>query len=596
MRCRPLILFAAALALGCNGEPPPATESAAAPTDPAAVPPARVKLAVVVVFDQLRGDYLERWGPLFGPNGFNRLTNEGAWFADCHYPYATTTTGPGHASILSGCSPDKHGIINNNWFDRKEGLEVYCAGSLRYTDVPATPPLEKDAADAAAAPGQKKPKAAGTPDRLLAPTVADVLKEKTAGRGKVIGLSLKDRGAILPAGKQPDGAYWFDDRFGTSTYYTDVLPKWVAELNRSKLADRWFDKPWERFRAGVDYDRYAGPDDGPGEPPGPYPKPGPIFPHPLDSGLSEPGPKYYAALERSPFGNDLLLAAAKAAIEAEQLGADDVPDLLEVSFSSNDLVGHAWGPDSHEVLDVTLRSDALMADFLSYLDAKVGVGNYAVVLTADHGVCPNPEVSAKAGRDAKRVPFTPLLTVADAAIREKFGTEVSGPSEPEKKNSKPVWLDAAVLPHIYLKHKLLEAKGIDPAAMADVLAASLRGQPAVYRAYTRAEILSGTGDDPLLRMVRKAYHADRGGDVYVVGQPYSLYGSDKEDASGTTHGSPHEYDTHVPLLAYGPGIPGGRRTEPVTPQHAAPIASTLLGLPVPRLCEYAVPATLTDGK
>src|SRR5262245_49390126 len=224
-----------------------------APASTAARPDkARVKLAVLVVFDQLRGDYLEKWKPLFGKDGFARLLTDGAWFTDCHYPYATTTTGPGHASMLTGTCPDRHGIVNNDWFER--GQVVYCAGSQRYEIVPA--PLVK--------PDPKKPKEVGNPDRLLARTVADVLRaEQPAAR--VFGLSLKDRSAILPCGKRPDGVYWFDGRFVTSTYYADRVHPWVETFNNSKAADKWFGKDWTRFRTDIDYESWSGPDDAPGE-------------------------------------------------------------------------------------------------------------------------------------------------------------------------------------------------------------------------------------------------------------------------------------------------------------------------------------------
>ena len=569
MPSRPCALVLAVAAVGCFRAPPPAPGG-----PPEVAPSPRVKLAVVVVFDQLRADYLVKWRPLFGPDGFNRLMADGAWFDTCHYPYATTTTGPGHASILTGCSPDKHGIINNEWYDRTTGDAVYCAGVPRYTVVPPNPALTAKA----------KKLGAGTPDRLLSQTVADTLKAATGGRGKVVGLSLKDRGAVLPCGKKPDGAYWFDDQFTTSTYYRDALPKWAADLNASTIADQWFGKPWERFRPDVNYDRHAGPDAGPGE--GTGSKQGTTFPHPTDGGQKTLTPAYYSAVETSPFGNDLLLTAAKAAIEAEGLGTDAVPDLLVVSFSSNDLIGHAWGPDSQEVLDITLRSDALVADFLKYLDGRIGAGNYSVVVTADHGVCPNPEVSAKKGLSAKRVPSAPLATGAEAFLTEKFG----GSADPTA--AKPAWVEAVALPHVYLNYRTLKQRGIDPVKAGIELAGWLRTQPEVYRAYSRAELLGGPGsdDDKITRMVRKAYHPDRAGDVFVVGRPYWLYTAGT--ATGTTHGSPHEYDTHVPLLAFGPGVGGGRRAEPVTPQHAAPITAAFLGVGVPADCEYKVPATL----
>lgn len=547
----------------------------------ASAEPPKVKLAVVVFFDQLRGDYLERWQPLFGEGGFKRLQTEGAWFADCHYPYGITTTGPGHASVLSGQSGDTHGIINNNWYDRASGKTIYCAASDRYQIVPPTV-VTKAPAEAPLDAKRKKLPDVGNPDRFIGLTLADVLKAANPG-GKVFDLSLKDRSAIFPVGKQPDGAYWFDGRFVTSTYYRDALPAWVDAFNKSGQADRYFGKDWTRFRPDVDYDRYSGPDDGPGE--GKGKGQGKTFPHPTTGGKDKIGKEYYEALATSPYGNDLLLAFAKACIEAEKLGQDDVPDLLTVSFSSNDLIGHAWGPDSHEVLDVTLRSDALMADLLGYLDAKVGKGNYSVVVSADHGVCPNPEVSAGKGLDARRVSPSQLLLGAERVLRDAYGE----PASETKKKNRDLWIEAISAPYVYLNHRLLKAKGVDPDAAAETLAAWARKQDGVHRAYTNKQLRGDAAGDDILARMKNSFHPDRGGDLVVVLKPYYLLGS---YTSGTTHGTPFDYDTHVPLLAYGPGVAGGKRTEKVTPQHACPIVANFLGIKPPRPCNYTLPTTL----
>jgi hypothetical protein len=213
------------------------------PTPPPEVPKPKVKLAVLVVFDQMRGDYLERWKPLFVPDGFARLQADGAWYPHCYYPYGTTTTGPGHASMLSGTCGERHGIINNNWYEG--GAVVYCAGSQgHYEFVPSPTPKGKDV---------------GNPDRMRAETVADVLKA-VSPKSKVFGLSLKDRSAILPTGKRPDGAYWFNGKFVTSTYYSSWVHPWVTEFNNSKIADRWFGQDWTRFRTDIDYEKWSGPD------------------------------------------------------------------------------------------------------------------------------------------------------------------------------------------------------------------------------------------------------------------------------------------------------------------------------------------------
>src|SRR5262245_57662149 len=342
------------------------------------------RLAVLLVFDQMRGDYLTRWQELFGDAGFRRLQREGVWFPNCHYPYAFTVTGAGHASLLTGCTPAVHGIVGNDWYDRDAGQTVNCVGSSRYEQVPA--------AGALGAFIGKKSKGGVSPERLLVPSLGDGLKEATNGKARVVALSLKDRSAVLPGGRRPDACYWFDTSTGTfvtSSYYCDRVHSWVEAYNWDRLADRWFGHDWTRLKPSLEYDRYSGPDDVAAE--GTGVAQGRIFPHPLTGGLKGPGGAYYEALTMSPFGNDLLLGLVKRVVEAEALGQRDTADLLCISFSSNDLIGHNWGPDSHEVLDVTLRSDLIVAELLTFLDERIGKGNYLLALTADHGICPLPE-------------------------------------------------------------------------------------------------------------------------------------------------------------------------------------------------------------
>jgi hypothetical protein len=554
----------------------------------AADPAPKVKLAVLVVFDQMRGDFVEKWQPLFGEGGFKRMQADGAWFANCHYPYAITSTGPGHAAMLTGCSADKHGITNNEWYDRAAAAEAYCAGTDRYRVVPAPEAVAEG----------KKPKPVGCPDRLLSPTVADVLKEATGGRGKVFGLSLKDRSAILPCGKRPDGVYWFDGRFVTSSYYRDAVHPWVEAFNKGGAADRWFSKDWTKFRPDLDYEKHSGPDKADGE--ADVNGQGVVFPHPTTGGKKAVGKEYYDALANSPYGNDLLLEITKACVVAEKLGQRDVPDLLAVSFSSNDLIGHTWGPDSQEVLDVTLRSDALMADLLKFLDEKVGKGNYVVAITADHGVCPLPEFSAKQGKDAKRVSAIALLANAERHLRDTFGTppKADAAAQPgDGKGKASLWLEKVAAPWVYLNDRLIAAQGKTKTEVTDNLADWLRKQPDVYRVYTRGQLLGQLpADDAIGAMVKRSFHPDRSGDLYVLLKPYYLLStavaSPVRADSGTNHGTPHEYDTHVPLLVLGPGVVGGKRTERVHPQHAAAIFAHFLGVAPPRDAAYPLPATL----
>jgi hypothetical protein len=542
-----------------------ATPHASSPSQPE---DRRPRLVVLVVFDQMRGDYLIRWQDLFGAEGFRRLAREGAWFQNCHYPYAGTITAAGHASILSGCSPATHGIIDNDWYDRDAGQLVYCVTSDRYQRVPPGPPPIKD----------EKPKPTGvSPDRLLVPTLGDALKATTGGQGRVVSLSFKDRSAVLPAGRQPDACYWFDPATGTfvtSTYYRDRLHPWVEEFNRAKPADRWYGHDWTRLRPDLDYESYSGPDDQDGEGRGFLQ--GRTFPHPTT------GPSYYQALYTSPFGNDLLLELVKRAIDAEQLGRHAVPDLLSVSFSSNDPIGHTWGPDSQEVFDVTLRSDRIVQKLLDHLDAHVGRGKYLLVLTADHGVCPLPEVSRGKGRDAGRIPATLLTNQGQNFLDRTFGA----------REGSDRWFDAIPVPSVYLNQRLLRKRGLQSADVEKALAGWLQQQVGVQAVYTRTQLLHGlSAEDVVGQAILRSFYPDRSGDLEIVLKPYWLFSS---LFMATTHGTPHDYDTHVPLLVYGPGIHPGIRQDSVTPLAAAAILAHGLGIDPPAEAETAVPTNLFD--
>lgn len=563
-------------------EAPAIPQAVADGTNPV-VGPAKVKLAVLVVFDQMRGDYIQRWSEYLGPNGFRRMQAEGTHFTNCYYPYGITSTGPGHASMLSGCSPDRHGITNNEWYDRVSGQMAYCAGTERYDIVPVPAPPTTPSTKSSTTV-----KKVGCPDRFLSPTVADVLKLATNGKSKVFGLSLKDRSAILPVGHKPDGAYWFNGQFVTSTYYRDSVHPWVSEFNRSKTRDLWYDKPWTRFRPDLDYVKLSGPDQGVGE--AKSNGRGITFPHIMTGGKKELGKEYYESLANSPYGNDLLLAFAKACIVAEGLGTRDVPDLLTVSFSSNDLIGHTYGPDSQEVLDVTLRSDALMADFMTFLDDRVGKGQYAIVLTSDHGICPLPEYSAAHGREARRVPAVSLLLNAERHLQSKFG-KLDGGFEDGGKPKRTTWIESISAPWLYVNERLCAAKGVKKEVVAAEYVTWLRQNPDVFNAYTAEELQKPESLDVAGKMMAKSYYAGRSGDLCVVLKSYFLI--DKITSNGTSHGTPHDYDRHVPLAVFGPGAKHGLVNEAITPQHAATVLSHFLGIAMPKDCEYSLPETLS---
>ncbi|MBL8798617.1 MAG: alkaline phosphatase family protein [Planctomycetia bacterium] len=548
------------------------------PELPANPSPDRPKLVVLVVYDQMRGDYLERWQALFGEGGFRRLMDEGAWFQNCHLPYANTVTAAGHASMLTGCTPSTHGIVANEWYDRAEELDVSSVFTIRYEQLPPPQPPPVDSATGRAL---RYPSAA--PDRLLAPTVGDVLKRASNGQGKVVGLSIKDRAAVLPAGHRSDACYWLDSfngTFITSTYFSSRLHPWAAEFNRlqPKYADQWFGQDWTHLRPDINYVRHSGIDDQPGEGKGFLQ--GRVFPHPMTGGAKQPSKAYYNAMYNSPFGNDLLLEFTRRAIDGEQLGADEQPDLLCVSFSCTDSVGHTWGPDSQEVLDVTLRADRVMRGLLDHLDSRVGRGRYVVLLTADHGVCPLPEVSRAQGREADRLSFAKLTTEAADYLSVRF-------KQPE---GSVRWFEGlGHPPFFYLNRPVLAALKLDVAEVSQVLARWLQSQTGIQRAYTRQE-LEGPRPPEEDERVWKTYHPQRCGEVLAILKPYYIWEMPFE--GGTSHGTPHPYDTHVPLLVFGGGVKPGARPEPVSAQAIAAIASQALRIPQPEKSQGTVPAGL----
>lgn len=555
------------------------------------------KLVVLVVFDQFRGDYLERWASAFGPDGFERLKREGVWFANAHIPYACTSTAPGHASIATGAPPSVHGIVENAWLQRTEGSRsaklMYCVQPSR--EYALVPPLPKDAGKP-----ERGSELGFSPENLLAPTVSDALR---AGNGKVVSLSVKDRAAVLMGGKNREGnaplAYCFDvrdGRFHTDAYYADGVPKWVSDFNADrKLFDAWKGTDWTTLINNRElYDKLAGPDAAPGEDYGF--NQGQVFPHPMNKNAPNGGPDYYRALEVSPFGSEVLLAFAKAAIAGEDLGNRGTADLLCISFSSNDLIGHRWGPDSWEVLDATLRSDLLMKDLLAFLDARLGKDRYTLVMTSDHGIAPLPESK----KIARHKPKEMLQSLA-AALDSAFGAA----ERPEQ------WFadfDATdeVWPWVYLNRAELQARGIPYDDACAYAAQVLGNRDYTLTAFTRKQI--ETGDltslslppdqereaKEILAQVKVAYQPERCGDVIVIPQRNVVIS--KYDL-GTSHGSPYPYDTHVPIVAFGAGIPKlGEKKEPVSSLLVAPIVSSALGIAPPAKANEPLPGFLMPQK
>ncbi len=341
------------------------------------------------------------------------------------------------------------------------------------------------------------------------------------------------------------------------------------------------------MRPTLDYAKYSGPDDFAAEGTG-YEQ-GQTFPHPFVKGKNPLRPTYYDAVANSPAGSELLLAFAERAINAERLGQRDATDLLCIGFSSNDLIGHCWGPDSQEVLDITLRSDRLMKELLDYLDAKVGKGRYVVALSADHGICPLPEFARRQGKDAGRVPPELLTSETETFLNRHF----------LKPGAKAPWLEATKRngnAWVYLNRATIKELGLTEPQVQRALADWLAKQAGVQAAFTRTELMKGPLADAIGRMVQRSFRPEASGDVMVVLKPYHFFSppitSPRVASYRTTHGSPHAYDTHVPLVVMGPGIVPGVRTERVTPLAMATILSRALGVPAPTGAEASVPAGL----
>jgi hypothetical protein len=559
--------------------PPPTPTPAGASDQP--------KLVVLVVFDQMRGDYMSRWAELYGPDGFERIKKEGIWFSECHIPYACTSTGPGHASLSTGAPPSVHGIIENEWFDRKTGERMYCCQPKRPYDLipPIAPELGKPGRGAANG---------YSPERLLAQTVGDSLLDATKGKGRVFSMSIKDRTAVLMGGQKPNAAYCFDTRdgkFHTGAYYgRDAEHAWVKEYNSGKPADAWFNAKWEKLKPDLDYAKYSGPDDVEAEAPGINGQ-GRTFPHPFKGKLETPAAPYYAAVEASPAGNDLLFGLVKKCVTTEKLGRGEAQDLLCVSFSSTDLIGHLYGPDSQEVMDVTLRADKLVGEFLTFLDAEVGKGKYVMVVTADHGVCPLPELASTKEKypAATRKTVVELGTDIDKALTTMHGIEGDMPTQ---------WIevfDDGVWPWIYLNHKAIEGRKLKVEDVATEVRDIVAGRGYIDAAFTRKELEDKNQEKaPFKAAAVLAYHPDRCGDVLVVPKagvqvtPYK---------GGTGHGSPQPYDAYIPFLVYGTGVPAlGQRKEKVSSLSVAPTLAWALGVPAPKQAALTPPEAIPVKK
>lgn len=512
--------------------------------------PERPRLIVFIAIDGLPMRQVEAWKGQFGPDGFRRFLDQGSTWAQASYLHAHTVTGVGHASMLTGATPALHGIISNEWTDPRTRQGLYCAEDRRhrYLGVPLN-----------------APEAGTSPANLLAETVGDVLRKREP-LAKVIGISGKDRGAILPAGHSGT-AYMFlteNGFFSSSTYYMAQHPAWVNAFNARRPADALWGATWNPLLPEAAYAGYA-PDDSPWMASAGY---GRSLPATMGKGQEDKGPRFYGDLLTSPFGDQLTLDFARAALSGEQLGQDRTPDILAISLSSHDYVSHAFGPESRLAQDHLLHLDRLLQGFFRDLDARVGKGRYAVMLTADHGFTDTPEWAKQQGRPAGRLPVAQLLGLLNASLQEQFGL--------------PRLARTLSASGLLFDETLMREQKLDPGTVYRAAAKSLRGQEGIGAAYGPDELRSlqvPRADQPLLQTLRHAWHPERSPPVLFGMAEGWILGSRLQ---GATHGNPWPSDQHVPILAWGPRWFAKARIEtPVAVTDIAPTLSKLLRQPAP---------------
>jgi predicted AlkP superfamily pyrophosphatase or phosphodiesterase len=501
---------------------------------------------VAIAVDQLRADYMDRFRPFFGRGGFNLFLQRGASFTEARYEHATTSTCPGHAVILTGSYGSVNGIIANNWYDARAGRQEYCAADRTVRLIGAG--LE-----------------GRSPRNLSGATVGDLLKISTGGRSRVVTVSAKDRSAIMLGGHLADAAYWMQDTlFVTSTYYRPAMPGWAREFNSSGKVSSYFGQKWERLLPAPAYEP-VGPDDVPTE----RDEAGMrrTFPHTIAGGPAI-GKAFVEAFDQSPFSNEVIADFAMRAVTAEGLGRDTVPDLLGISFSANDRIGHSYGPDSHEVMDATIRLDRTLARLFGFLDRTVGLANAVIVLTADHGVAPLPEVFERLHPGASARRFHPAVvdTVVRAALQARYGPAPA-----------PGWVVYHEQPQLYLNLAALRGKKASVEEAERVAQAAVMSVPGVHEALTATELARGRAAGARTGEVH-SFHPTRSGNIYYVMAPYILVA---DEPTGTGHGTPWAYDQQVPLLWFGSRIVPGIRRTPAAVTDIAPTLSALLGLTAP---------------
>ncbi|MDT7540727.1 MAG: hypothetical protein QOE33_631 [Acidobacteriota bacterium] len=533
----------------------------------------RPRLVLLIVVDQFRADYLERFGDLFAENGLRHLLRDGASWSNTNYDHMPTYTAPGHAATMTGTWPSENGIIANDWYDREAGRIVSNVSD----------PEDRVASDGKTYQSRWQLLGGGatergmSPRRLTASTLGDELRLATNDRAKVIGISVKDRAAILPAGRHANAAYWFSSIAGnmvSSNYYFNDLPAWVKRFNDARPADKFFNRKWDYLLGSdAEYVRRQGADAPPWETIGNVAGDTNKFPHTVTGGADRPSPAFYGALDYTPFSNDILVDFAEAAIDNESLGKDEDTDVLTLSFSANDYVGHRYGPYSHEMMDVTLRVDRQIGALLDFVDQRIGLRNVVVAFTADHGVAPIPEHATALGLPGGRISSSDVVTAVKNGVRARF-------SKPGDKDTTADYVfDAFLNGNLFFNTPALKRDGIERADAERAACEAALTVPGISRCYTRARLEAGdvTPGDAVARRVLHGFSQRRSGDCIIVPEAFKYLG----DTIPATHGSPYNYDTHVPLVIMGQGLSAGRYQQSATPADLAPTLAALLRIQPP---------------
>lgn len=522
------------------------TPTFAQKTNPVKATDAKPKLVVGIMVDQMRWDYVNKFKPFFKTqNGFLKLMNQGASCNNNLIPYIPTVTACGHTAVYTGSTPAIHGITGNSWYDNIQQKMVYC--------------VEDNSVQAVGIENSSAGKM--SPLNVWTTTIGDELKLATNFKSKVYGISLKDRGAIIPAGHSADGAYWYDSKSGnfiSSTYYGKLLPSWLTDYNNAKKVDSFYKLGWSLSLPKSIYEANCDADQNEYES-SPFGKDAKGFPYNLNQFIG----KDYGKVATTPYGNNLVLDVATKTLINEKMGLDDITDLLAVSFSSPDYIGHAFGPNSWETLDGYIKLDEILAQFFTILDQQVGKDNYTVFLTADHAVAPIPGYAQK-----NKIPAG---TISDDGIKTELGKMLSS------KGLNPKLISAITEFNIYFNHNLMDSLQVNQDKLTALITNYLEQKSNIIQVVESRKAAIAPLPQSIRERIVNGYNPQRSGDLIFITKSGVVGGGN----TGTGHGVFYNYDAHIPLLFYGKGIKKGQVNNVNYMTDIAPTITTLLGIQMP---------------